>query len=70
MRLNLRNLVNSKNLREAITQKLADMLKNIDVVKDNEFKSSNGVLNGMLKKRVMEGTSIPTQHKHMIEKVT
>lgn len=49
MRLNLRNLVNSKNLREAITRKLADMLKNIDVVKDNEFKSSIGVLNGMLK---------------------
>lgn len=68
MRLNLRNLVNSKNLREAITRKLADMLKNIDVVKD--LSVIHWSFKWHVEKRVMEGTSIPTQHKHMIEKVT
>lgn len=43
-------------------------MRNIDVFKDKEFKSSNGVLNGMLKERVKEGTSKATQHKHLIDK--
>lgn len=57
------------NLRGAINRKLVDMMKSIGVVKDKEFKSSNGDLIGMLKECVKEGTPKPTQHKHQIEKL-
>ncbi|XP_062585459.1 uncharacterized protein LOC134247142 [Saccostrea cucullata] len=57
-----------KNLRGAINRKLADLKRNIDIVKDKDFKTSNGVLHGLLKERVREGTSKSTQHKDLIEK--
>lgn len=53
-RQDLQNLVNSPintliTLSKAINRKLADIMRNTEVVKDREFNSSNEVLNGMLK---------------------
>lgn len=71
-RLDLQNMVNSPRntlitLSKAINRKLADMMRNTEVVKDKEFNSSN-VWNGMLKELVKESTSKRIQHKHPIEK--
>lgn len=53
-RLDLQSLVNSPintliTLSKAINRKLADIMRNTEVVKDREFNSFNEVLNGMLK---------------------
>lgn len=52
--LDLHNLFNYPintliTLSKAINRKLADIMRNIEVVKDREFNSSNEGLNGMLK---------------------
>lgn len=39
------------NLRGAINRKLADLRRNMDIVKDTDFKPSNGVLLGLLRER-------------------
>ena len=56
------------NLRAAINRHLADLKRNIDIVKDPDFKTANGVLDGLFKERVRDGTSKSTQHKAIIEK--
>jgi hypothetical protein len=55
------------NIRGAINSKLANLKRNIDIVRDTEFKTANGVLDGLLKERVKEGTSKSTKHKDIIE---
>ncbi|XP_061190313.1 uncharacterized protein LOC133198205 [Saccostrea echinata] len=57
-----------KNLRAAINRRLGDLKRSVDIVKDKEFRSSNGVLVGLLKERAREGTTVSTQHKEIIEK--
>lgn len=56
------------NIRAGINRKLTDLKRNIDVVKDKEFKTANGVLDGLLKERMRDGTAICTKHKDIIEK--
>ncbi|XP_061191035.1 uncharacterized protein LOC133199206 [Saccostrea echinata] len=57
-----------KNLRAAINRRLGDLKRSVDIVKDKEFRSSNGVLAGLLKERAREGIGVSTQHKEIIEK--
>jgi hypothetical protein len=56
------------NLRAAINRKLADLKRNVDIVKDRDFKTSNGVLNGLLKERKRHGTLKSTQHVELMDK--
>jgi hypothetical protein len=56
------------NIRAAINRKLADLNRtDINIVGDKAFKHANGVLNGLLKKRMRTGMSKATQHKPIIE---
>ena len=50
-----------KNLRAAINRHIQDLGLNIDLV--HEFKEANSVLDGMLKERMQNTMSRPTQHK-------
>ncbi|XP_060083742.1 uncharacterized protein LOC132562993 [Ylistrum balloti] len=55
------------NIRGAINRHLANIHRNIDIVRDKEFKHANGVLDGLLKQRKRSGLCKPTAHKHVIE---
>ena len=55
-----------KGMRAAINRHIQDIGRHINIVTDTQFKSSNRVLNGLLKERVKSGTSMPTQHKEVI----
>jgi hypothetical protein len=55
------------NIRAAINRKLADLQRNIDVVRDKVFKTANGALDGLLKERMRSGMSKSVQHKPPIE---
>ena len=56
------------NLRAAINRKLADLKRSMDIVKGKEFSSSNGVLYGLCKERIRDGTMATTQHRQPITK--
>lgn len=55
------------NIRGAINRHLADIPRNIDIVRDKEFRTANGVLYGLFKERKRLGLSKPTRHKEIIE---
>ncbi|KAL5007571.1 hypothetical protein ScPMuIL_016377 [Solemya velum] len=55
------------NIRAGINRKLADLNRNIDVVRDKEFKYANGMLDGLLKKRASQGLAQYTQHHEPLE---
>ncbi|XP_052688916.1 histone-lysine N-methyltransferase SETDB1-B-like isoform X2 [Crassostrea angulata] len=55
------------NIRGAINRHLADIPRNIDIVRDKEFRTANGVLFGLFKERKRLGLSKPTRHKEIIE---
>jgi hypothetical protein len=55
------------SIRSAINRQLANFERNVDIVRDKTFKTANGVLDGLLKERTRTGTSLPTQHKAIIE---
>ena len=55
------------NIRSAINRYLADNKRHIDVTKDKEFKTANGVLDGMLKVRARQGKAKPTKHHEVME---
>lgn len=54
------------NIR-AINRHLQDINRNIDIVRDKEFKMANRALDGLLKERMRSGTSLPTNHKEIVE---
>lgn len=54
------------NIRSAINRHLKDIGRNIDIVRDQEFTSSNRTFDGFLKSRTVSGISRPTQHKDII----
>ncbi|XP_033725030.1 uncharacterized protein LOC117315013 isoform X3 [Pecten maximus] len=56
------------NIRAALNRHLQDLNRDIDLVRDKEFKKANRTLDGILKERVKDGTSRPTQHKEIIPK--
>jgi hypothetical protein len=55
------------NIRAAINRHLADLKRNISIVKDKEFRTANGILDGLFKERTKLGQSVPTKHKKIIE---
>ncbi|KAL3866008.1 hypothetical protein ACJMK2_043349 [Sinanodonta woodiana] len=55
-----------KNVRAAINRYLKDNGKDIDIVKDKEFKNANSMLNAKLKFNLKSGISRPTQHYQLI----
>ncbi|XP_033739255.1 uncharacterized protein LOC117326606 [Pecten maximus] len=55
------------SIRAALNRHLASCNRNIDIVRDKEFKRANGVLDRLLKERMRSGQSKPTQHKTIIE---
>lgn len=55
------------NIRGAINRHLADIPRNVDIVRDKEFRTANGVLFGVFKERKRLGLSKPTRHKEIIE---
>ncbi|XP_033759587.1 uncharacterized protein LOC117341836 [Pecten maximus] len=54
------------NIRGAINRKLTDLGRDIDLVRDKKFKSSNLNMTGLLKQRMHDGSSRATQHKAII----
>ncbi|XP_069107107.1 uncharacterized protein [Argopecten irradians] len=56
-----------KNIRGAINRYFVDIGRNLDIVRDREFKQANGVLDGLLKQREKTGESKATAHKPIIE---
>ncbi|KAK3089650.1 hypothetical protein FSP39_005342 [Pinctada imbricata] len=55
-----------KGIRSALNRHLNDIGRNIDIVKDKEFKQANAALQGKLKQNMQLGLSKPTQHKAVI----
>ena len=58
------------NIRGAINRYIQNIKRvpPIDICKDKEFKTANGVLDGLLKEQMKSGTAKPTQHKKIIER--
>lgn len=57
-----------KAIRAAIDRHLSDIGRNIDIVNDKAFKTANKSLTGLMKHRMVTGTSRPTTHKEIIHK--
>lgn len=57
-----------KAIRAAINRHLSDIGRNIDIVNDKAFKTANKSLTGLMKHRMVTGTSRPTTHKEIIHK--
>lgn len=55
-----------KSIRSAINRHLQDLGRDIDIVRGKEFRSSNSILDGKLKKNLQEGLARPTKHKEII----
>ncbi|KAK3083534.1 hypothetical protein FSP39_024893, partial [Pinctada imbricata] len=55
-----------KALRNAINRYIQDIGRNVDIVRDSDFKVANRVFNGMLKDRMKTGASRPVSHKSII----
>lgn len=50
----------------ALNRHLQDLGRNIDIVRDKEFKSANHTLDGMMKVMTKTGASRATEHKSVI----
>lgn len=55
-----------KNIRAAINRHLSDLERDMNIVKDKEFKSANDTLDGKLKHNVKCGIYKPTKHNDVI----
>ncbi|CAC5412750.1 unnamed protein product [Mytilus coruscus] len=55
-----------KNIRAAINRHIHDLDRDIDIVRDKEFRKANETLDGKLKKNLEKGLSRPTKHKQII----
>ena len=56
-----------KSIRSAINRHLLDLGRiDLDVVRGREFRTSNDILDGKLKKNLQEGVGRPTKHKDII----
>ena len=58
------------NIRAAINRYIHNQNRSpsIDIVKDKDFKTANGVLDGLFKEQMRSGTARPTVHKQIIER--
>lgn len=55
------------NIRCAINRSLTDNKREIDIIRDKQFKIANGVLDGLFKERTQLGLSQPVTHKKVLE---
>jgi hypothetical protein len=55
-----------KSINSAVNRYLHDVGRDVDIVRDRAFKSSNNVLDGRLKKNLQEGRARPIKHKEVI----
>ena len=55
-----------KSIRSAINRHFQDLGRDIDIVSGKEFRASNNILDGKLKKNLQEGLVRPTKHKEVI----
>jgi hypothetical protein len=55
-----------KSIRSAINRHFQDLGRDIDIVRGKEFRASNNILDGKLKKNLQEGLVRPTKHKEVI----
>ncbi|XP_061190634.1 uncharacterized protein LOC133198584 [Saccostrea echinata] len=56
-----------KSIRAAINRHLSDLKRQIDIVKGEEFRATNGILEGLFKERLRLGLSKPTKQPQLIE---
>ncbi|XP_033730755.1 uncharacterized protein LOC117320207 [Pecten maximus] len=56
-----------KSIRGALNRHIKDVGRDMDIVRDKDFRSANNMLDGKLKQNIVEGKSRPTQHKTIIE---
>ena len=57
-----------KSIRSALNRHIHDIGRQFDIVRDREFRESNNVLDGKLKKNLQDGLSRPIKHKEIIPK--
>ncbi|XP_065924521.1 uncharacterized protein [Magallana gigas] len=57
-----------KSIRSALNRHIYDIGRQFDIVRDREFRESNNVLDGKLKKNLQDGLSRPIKHKEIIPK--
>jgi len=55
-----------KSIRSAINRHLQDLGRDLEIVRGREFRTSNNILDGKLKKNLQEGLARPTKHKEVI----
>ena len=56
-----------KNIRVAINRHMQDLGRNIDIIRNVEFRSANHVLDGMLKQMTKDDMFRPKEHKPMLD---
>ena len=56
-----------KNIRSAINRHLKDLDRDLDIVRDKEFRKSNDIIDGKMKQNLSLGLSRPTKHKDAIQ---
>ncbi|XP_052710769.1 uncharacterized protein LOC128185135 [Crassostrea angulata] len=59
-----------KSIRSALNRHIHDIGRQFDIVCDREFRESNNVLDGKLKKNLQDGLSRPIKHKEIIPILT
>ena len=62
------NINSYKAIRSAINRHLHDLGRDLDIVRGREFKRSNAILDGKLKKNLEQGLTKPIKHKKIISK--
>ena len=62
------NINSYKAIRSAINRHLHDLGRDLDIVRGREFKRSNAILDGKLKKNLEQGLTKPIKHKEIISK--
>ena len=58
-----------RNVRSALNRRMKDIGRLVDIVKDNDFKTSNAILSSKMKHNLKKGLSRPTKHHPIIPNV-
>ena len=58
-----------RNVRSALNRHMKDIGRLVDIVKDNDFKTSNAMLSSKMKYNLKKGLSRPTKHQPIIPNV-
>jgi hypothetical protein len=58
-----------RNVHSALNRHMKDIGRLVDIVKDNDFKTSNAILSSKMKHNMKKGLSRPTKHHPIIPNV-